>query len=251
MIHPFSNFIKRYIYVLLGVIAIVFVHVGFARTYVAHVLSGTFTGRKVLHLHGAIFMAWIVLCIVQPFLIQKKKFQLHRKIGVYGAVLGGLVTLMGIYIGISSAHVNMARDGEQVAKAFLLIPLTDMILFALFVFLAIRNVRNPEAHKRYIILATLSILPAATGRIFPLLTWWTGQAVVDTLLALLVMEITLYVAILYDVIAKKKIHPVYIWGGLLVVFVHAFRDWASKTDVWLTVSDWIVRNILISFMCIH
>lgn len=242
MIQSLANFFRRYIYVLLGVVALVMVHVGFGRTYIGPVLNGAFTGRKVLHVHGAIFMAWIVLCIVQPFLIQKKQIQLHRKIGVYGAVLGGLVTLMGIYIGITATHLNMARDGEQAAKAFLLIPLTDMILFPLFVTLAICNVKKPEAHKRYIILSTLSILPAATGRIFPLFTWWTGKPVVDTILALLFMEMTLYLGVIYDAIVKKKIHPVYIWGGLLVLFVHAFRDWASKTEAWLSVSDWIVSN---------
>lgn len=242
MSQTLSTFFRRYIYVLLGVAALVIVHIGFARTYIAPVLSGTYTGRKVLHAHGAIFMAWVILCIVQPFLIQKKQIQLHRKIGVYGAVLGGLVTLMGLYIGISGAHTNMARDGEQAVKAFLLIPITDMILFPLFVTLAIRNVKNPESHKRYILLATLSILPAATGRIMPLFSWWTGNIVIDTVLELSIMEITLYLGIIYDIIVRKKIHPVYIWGGLLVLFIHAFRGWASNTETWLSISNWIVNN---------
>lgn len=124
-----SIFFKRYIYVLLGVAALVIVHFGFAQTYISPVLSGSFTGRKILHVHGAVFMTWVVLCILQPFLIQKKRIQLHKKIGVYGAVLAGIVTLMGLYIGVSGAHVHMARDGEQAVKAFLLIPITDMILF--------------------------------------------------------------------------------------------------------------------------
>ena len=242
MIQPASNFLKRYIYVLLGVLALIFVHIGFAATYVGPVLSGTFAGRKVLHLHGAIFMGWVVLSIAQPLLIQKKQIQLHRKIGVFGAVLGALVVLMGLYISITSAHLNMARDGEQAAKAFLLIPITDMILFALFVVLAISNTSNPEAHKRYIILATLSILPAATGRMLRLFTWWTGNAIVDTMLALSVMEITLYLAVLYDVIVRKKIHTVYIWGGLFLLTVHAFRDWASHSETWLSISTWIVDH---------
>lgn len=237
-----ATFFRRYIYVLLGVAALTIVHIGFARTYIAPVLSGAYTGRKVLHVHGAIFMMWVILCIAQPLLIQRGQIQLRKKIGVYGAVLGGLVTLMGLYIGVSGAHANMARDGEQAVKAFLLIPITDMILFPLFVTLAILNVKNPESHKRYILLATLSILPAATGRILPLFSWWTGNVAIDTILALLIMEITLYMAIVYDIIVKKKIHPVYIWGGLLVLFIHAFRDWASKTETWLNISNWILSN---------
>jgi hypothetical protein len=239
MPQPLSTFLKRYIYVLLGIVALVIVHLGFASTYVNPVLSGTFTGRKILHVHGAIFMAWVVLCIVQPFLIQRKQTELHRKFGVFGAVLGGVVILMGLYIAISSAHAHMS---EQAAKAFLLFPLTDMLLFSLFLFLAIRNVKNSEAHKRYIILTTLSILGAATGRILSHLTWWTGNIVIDTILSLLVMEITLYLAIAYDVIVNKKIHPVYIWGGLLVLFIHAFRDWAGNTETWLSISSWILNN---------
>jgi hypothetical protein len=117
-----------------------------------------------------------------------------------------------------------------------------MILFALFVVLAVRNVSNPEAHKRYIILATLSILPAATGRMFALFTWWTGNVVIDTMLGLLLMEVTLYLAILYDAIVKKKIHQVYIWGGLLVLIVHGFRNWVCATETWLSISNWILNN---------
>lgn len=76
----------------------------------------------------------------------------------------------------------------------------------------------------------------------PLFTWWTENAVADTLLALLFMEITLYLAIVYDIVVKKKIHPVYIWGGLLVLLTHGLRDWASKTDAWLSISSWIMNH---------
>jgi hypothetical protein len=235
----FPVFLQRYIYVFLGIVALVIVHIGFARTYINPVINGAFTGRKILHIHGAIFMTWIILCIAQPFLIQKKKIQLHRKIGIYGFVLGGLVTLMGLYIAVSSAHANLARDGEQAVRATLLIPITDMILFSLFITLAICAVKKPEWHKRYIVLATLSILPAATGRMLSHFTWWTGNVFVDAILALLIMEMTLYIAIVSDLLVHKKIHSVYIWGGLLVLSIHAFRGWASNTEAWLEISNWI------------
>ncbi len=80
MNQSFRAFFRRYIYVFLGVVALVIVHMGFARTYISPVLSGAFTGRKVLHVHGAIFMAWVILCIVQPFLVQKKQISCTGKL---------------------------------------------------------------------------------------------------------------------------------------------------------------------------
>src|ERR1041385_6427346 len=110
-----TRFVSRYFYVLLGVVAILIVHIGFSRTYITPVFNGTFTGRKSLHVHGAIFMGWIVLSAVQPLLIQRKQFQWHRRIGVFGFALAAVVTLFGLYIGISTIHkIGRASCRERV-----------------------------------------------------------------------------------------------------------------------------------------
>jgi hypothetical protein len=237
-----SGFVTRYFYVLLGALAIVIVHIGFSRTYISPVFNGTFSGRKILHVHGVVFMAWLVLCTVQPLLIRQHKFTWHRRLGTAGFVLALIITFFGLYLGISAVHINVSRGAVQAAKEFLIIPITDMMLFATFAALALRSVHNPEAHKRYIVLATLSILPAATARTFSLFTWWTENPVIDTLLALLIMEITLYIAIVHDVVVKRKVHPVYLWGGLCILFIHGLRDFAAKSDLWMSISDWILKH---------
>ncbi len=242
MLLKVTSFIKRYFYVLLGIAAIVIVHIGFSQTYLAPVLSGTFGKRKILHVHGAIFMLWLVVSTVQPFLIQKKQFQWHKRIGVLGFVLAGVMTLFGLYIGISTTHIKISQGAEQAAREFLFMPITDMILFATFAALALLSVKNPEAHKRYIVLTALSILPAATVRSFSLFTWWTNNEVVDTLLALLIMEVTLYLALIFDYVVNRKIHPVYFWGGSSLIIVHALRDFAAKSDLWMSMADWIINN---------
>lgn len=235
-------FVKRYFYVLLGILAIIIVHIGFSRTYLTPVLSGTFAKRKILHVHGAIFMLWLVISTIQPFLVQKKQFQWHKRIGVLGFVLAGVMTLFGLYIGISATHIKISHGAEQAAREFLFMPITDMILFATFAALALRSVKNPEAHKRYIVLTALSILPAATVRTFSLFTWWTDNEVIDTFLALLIMEITLYLALIFDWVVQKRIHPVYVWGGLSLIVVHAFRDFVAKSEAWMDVANWIIKN---------
>jgi hypothetical protein len=236
------HFVRRYFYALLGLVALVLVQIGFARSYIVPVMGGTFTGRTALHIHGAVFMLWIVTCIAQPFLVERKMVQVHRKVGIYGFVLAGIVFLMGIYIAISSAHVHIAQGDMEVVKD-LLIPLTDMVLFPVFVILSILSLKKPEAHKRFIVLSTLSILPAATGRMLSLFTWWTGNVIADTVLTLLVMEITLIAGIIFDAVTKKRVHPVYLWGGLAVVIVHVGREYWKKSDGWLTISDWILHHM--------
>lgn len=242
MLRSITEFLTRYFYALLGVAAIVIVHIGFSRTYITPVLNGTFSGRKILHLHGAVFMAWLVLSTVQPLLIRKQKFVWHRRLGIGGFVLAAIITVFGFYLGISSVQISVSRGAAQEAKEFLIQPITDMILFAMFAALALRSVKNPEAHKRYIVLATLCILPAATARTFSLFTWWTQNALIDTILALLIMEVTLYIAILFDFLVKRKVHSVYLWGGLVVIFVHGLRDFAAKSELWMSAADWILKH---------
>jgi len=76
------------------------------------------------------------------------------------------------------------------------------------------------------LLATLSILDAAVAR-WPIAwiaaTWWAYFALTDVFVAL---------AIAYDIVARRRIHPAYIWGGLLILSAQAVRELIGPTAAW-------------------
>jgi hypothetical protein len=86
-----------------------------------------------------------------------------------------------------------------------------ILIFAALVFFAYRERLNPAAHKRLILLATISLLLAPTGR--PPFTAITARPY------LVGFFVWLFLLLLvgYDLWSMHKVHRVMIWGGLFLV----------------------------------
>jgi hypothetical protein len=79
---------------------------GFARTYYLKFAFGTPALPWLLHVHGALMTSWFALFFVQVNLIAARRVVLHRRLGVAGAVLAGLIVVVGIAVALHGA----ARD---------------------------------------------------------------------------------------------------------------------------------------------
>jgi hypothetical protein len=101
---------------------------GFARTYYLKGLFGTppLPGLLV-HLHGIVMTSWVGLFVTQVWLVASRRIKLHQRLGVLGAILAGVVCVVGVATAISAA----AKGTSPVPAAlqFLVIPLGDMLLF--------------------------------------------------------------------------------------------------------------------------
>lgn len=224
-------------YVIISVVALGIVLGGFTLTYIVPMTtSASFSLRPMVHIHGLLYFAWMFLFILQPVLVRIGKTDLHRKIGVAGFILAGGMVIIGLMTAITGAKLNSPAliVGGLTAKQFLIIPISDMILFTLYLGLSLGNLKNPETHKRLMILATLAVLPAAVGRI-------AGIFDISNLLIILIIQHgILYSGVIYDLVKRRKIHPVYIWGGLLLVAVHLVRFPMAATEWWSSVANMLV-----------
>ncbi len=221
-------------YILVAITSLLVVIAGFSSTYVSPMLSGV-TFRPLVHLHGFLYIMWILLFIFQPWLIRKGNRDLHRKIGTGGFILAALMIIAGVFVSITGAKLDsptLAVGGLQ-PKQFLLIPLTDMLLFGSFIGLALGNLKQTEYHKRFMLLATLAILPAAFGRLGNLL------GITNPIVLLLMNESLLLIAIFYDWRMKHKIHRAYLIGGTFMLLVHIFRFPLAATGTWKSVGEWL------------
>jgi hypothetical protein len=133
-------------------------------------------------------------------------------------------------------RTQVESGNVQAAQAFLTTPLFSMAAFALFVAAAIALRRDMQAHKRLMLLATISILDAAVARLpFDVFrtSSWAYLPATDMLLA---------VAILYDLASRRVVHPVYLWGGLLLVVEQALRIPVGATAVWQAIAGAILGS---------
>ena len=136
---------------------------GFARTYF---LAGMVTAplpNRLIHVHGAAFTLWIVLLIVQTGLISARQIRVHRTLGLGGFGLAVVMVILGLFAAADALRRSTGALGAD-AKTFFIVPITDMVLFSVFVFFAYRARSKPEAHKRLILIATIALMGAAVGR---------------------------------------------------------------------------------------
>ena len=118
-----------------------------------------------IHLHAVIASVWILMLIVQPFLIFNKKQAIHRKIGKLSYIIFPLLILSFVPQIIRFAH------SERIENLFF--PLGDGSLLILFYSLAIYHRKKSSKHMRYMIATALVFLGPTVGRIGPMLLGWS------------------------------------------------------------------------------
>ena len=81
----------NYFFPAMAVLILITVFIGFARTYF---LAGMFRAplpNLLIHIHGVVFLSWILLLITQSTLISAGRPDIHRRLGLAGF---GLACLM-------------------------------------------------------------------------------------------------------------------------------------------------------------
>ena len=188
-----------------------------------------------VHVHATLFTAWVLLFIVQTALIAQHKVAVHRRVGLAGAVLAVLMMVTGAWAAMNQAARGVAPAGFDPYQ-FLMIPLSDMVLFGGFVAAALQWRANREAHKRLMLLAYVCIVTAAIGRLPGVLT--LGPPVFFGLSLLFVLA-----GVIYDRTSRADVHPVYTWGGTMLVLSVPLRLLVSKSEAWRQVAHWIVQFV--------
>ena len=106
-----------------------------------------------------------MLLLLQPTLVMIGRTDVHRKVGVAGAVLAAAMVVLGLVGAATAAQRPGGFVGIPVPPLqFLIIPFGDIVLFGAFVALAIARRRDSQAHKRWMVLATVNLLTAAWAR---------------------------------------------------------------------------------------
>lgn len=216
------------------------VFTGFAPTYYLRTWFGapaTVTGATTLsplaHLHGALFTGWVLLFIVQTALVASHRTRIHQRLGIAGATLAAAMVVVGLSTAIASAARGAAPPGAD-PLAFLVVPLFDMVLFAGFVGTALWYRRQRETHKRLMLLGYIAIIVAAVARL-------PGVLPYGPLAFFGLSFVFLLIAVTYDVVSRRRVHPAYAWGGALLVLSVPVRLMLSGTDQWRAIAEFLTR----------
>jgi hypothetical protein len=223
----------RRFYVGMAIAIAITVFVGFSRSYYLKGWYGTSELSRLLHLHGLVFTTWVLFFVSQTVLVATGRTWLHRRMGIAGAVLAALVVIVGTTVAITRLRTGISPLPGIPAASFFAIPFFDMVVFAILVTTAIYYRRRLEVHKRLMTLSMITLLPAPIARM-SFLPLPPGPPTFFALADLFIVAM-----LVYDLTARRKIHPATIWGGLLVVASQPLRLMIAGTPAWLGFARWV------------
>jgi len=220
-----------------AIVAMLLVFAGFARTYYLKAFFATAALPTLLHLHGASLTLWFVLFFVQVRLVAAHRVDLHRLLGTFGGVLAFLVVWVSSAVAIHATRRDFLADPRSNAAlsflAFLL--LGELLPFVGFLVAALLFRQRNDYHKRLMLLASCSFLGAAVIRLpfhfIQAAGLWSSIGMVETI------PVTF---ILFDTARNRRLHPAFLWGGLLFVSVLPALVFLSRTQLWIDIAKRLV-----------
>jgi hypothetical protein len=206
----------------------VIVFVGFSRRYY---LAGVFRAplkAPILHVHGALNTAWMLLLVVQAFLVSAKKIKWHMTLGIAGFCLA--VAMVGVGFVVTANQLHRLADNPDILSFAL--PFIEQVCFAVLAGAAFAQRKNGAAHKRLILLATIAMMGAAFTR-FPVHVadhHKFGANGIYLLLGLMV---------LYDLWSLHRLHLATVFGTTLVLAYLNSAEPIGNTAVWHQFALWM------------
>jgi hypothetical protein len=145
-------------------------------------------------------------------LAARGKIAMHRRVGSFGIAYGCLVLALGVSVTFAASvvHVAVGEWTTERAARFLALALGDMVLFGGFFGAAVAYRRRPEIHKRLMLLASVALMFAGAGRL-----WIVGEPT-NVPLLLAIWYSPVFLGIGYDLVTRRRVHPVYIIGALVM-----------------------------------
>ena len=214
----------KYFFTGMTILMLGVVFAGFARTYF---LAGMFRAplpSLTVHIHGAVFTAWMLLFLYQTSLVATGNVAIHRKLGLWAFGLSCLMVVLGVAAAAGAVARNLAPFADP--QTFFAVPMFGITVFAILMAFAYRERQNSATHKRLALLATITIMGAPTGRPpFAVITNhpFLSGAFLWVLIAMLVG---------YDFFALRKIHKATLWGGLFIIIMDQLTVPIGMTPAW-------------------
>jgi len=230
--------VDRYFYAGMAWFLVLVTVVGFAPRSLA-VLDGTTPSPPlVVHMHAFVMLSWTVLMALQASLSLANRMDLHRRLGMLSLVVGPAVLVVLTLVTVSRQLNAAGTPAAPLVNNILFLQLRAILLFPTFFIWALATrQRDPQMHKRMVLLATLMLIDAAIARMswLPFNTFPLDYLAVHVYLLLLPVP-----ALVFDFIRLGHVHRAWLWGyGLTLPWVIA-AEFIWNSPWWLAFGPTLV-----------
>ena len=209
--------------------------IGFAPSYYFKTLfNSPPLPSGLVHAHGLVMSLWIVLFLVQTYLITSKQIKLHMTLGMFGVLLAAAVIVLGTATGYAAFARGSAFPGYTPAEWFI-VPIGDMLTFAVLFTAAIYYRKNAANHKRLMLVTVLNFLPPSIGRLpLPFIPdlgsiWFFG---IPSLIGILFLAV--------DTWRNERLNKAFAAAIGLLVLSGPIRMFIARTDAWMQFAAWVI-----------
>lgn len=227
-------------FIIIAMIGIFAILVGFAKTFIIPIITGSKTWPVSIYLHATFVFGWVLLFLTQSVLVQTKRTNLHMRIGKLGLFIAIGAAISILPAAMYQCERELKEGLGETAISAVLGSVNSSLIFLSLVILAIANRKKPAAHKRLMLLATIVILWPAWFRwrhYFPSVSRpdiWFSVVLADSLII---------VAFIWDWLKHKKIHPALFFAGLFIITENCMEIILFGSSGWRMIAN-TVYNLL-------
>lgn len=220
--------------------------IGFYPTYFSKLFSGV---PSIYHIHAFFMILWIILAILQPYLIYQKKTKQHKLLGKISYILMPLVLLTAwmmmrhSYFNYIHTAIEKLPAGSMVTEQIMITAANNLkigILYglslALFYSLAVYYRKKMAYHATFMLAATLSLTgPTLDRAIYPLLVKYE-LPINDFVISFLAIDLLLLALLIYQKNKGSKTYAAlfsilfYISWQVLFYLLPAMKIWKWIVD---------------------
>jgi hypothetical protein len=214
------------------------VFIGFFRTFFGAGFIHAPLPNAVLRVHGIVFTAWMLLLVAQAALVSRGRIAWHRTLGIVAFGLPPLMIGLGVVAAVDALG-RKVRIGPLDPATSLALPLVNITAFAIVIAAAWSARRQPDAHKRLVVLATISLSTAALGRI-P----WAQLDVSPAAGPVIGLAALILLLVAYDVLSLRRVHRSTLWAAPIVFAAGALAVPLGMTTAWHHFADFLMRSVV-------
>lgn len=235
---------ERILYAVFGSLLFMLMLIGFQQFYLhgrafpGHPIFPPLKGLIIAH--GISMTSWMTLFLVQTILIVSNNVRTHMLLGFFGIAVAVSVVVFGSWAAIATTRLEpeLIRAGLN-RKQFMIVPLSDMLKFGTLVTIAVWNRHRPEIHRPMMLLATLTMISAATGRI-PFIHNIYASTVWEQWLGAFFPKLVIGAAFLLVKTAFTRRFDRWFAGGLAVIAIVSLVTWQiAPSAAWERVANFL------------
>ncbi len=149
----------------------------------ARFLHETPAAPGILYVHAVVFSMWMLIVTAQVLLVMRNRVAWHRTLGWIAVGWACLMGVLGPWAVMASDAVNLNSPNNALDPQFLSVNIVDIAGFLILLVWGIALRKNAAAHKRMMILATVSLADPGFSRfegfLFPaepktVFVWFVG-----------------------------------------------------------------------------